>query len=115
VHVFGGEAADNVIAGGVDSIEHGFYLTNDQLRRMKEGIFSPARISPRSTKKRADCRMPTKTTPRLSTGFIVPTSGVKIGFSTDIVTEYKDESRAEMTWDYLAGAPRVCPTPKFSS
>ena len=28
--------------------------------------------------------------------------GVKIAFSTDIVTDYKDENRAEMTWDYLA-------------
>jgi imidazolonepropionase-like amidohydrolase len=28
--------------------------------------------------------------------------GVKIVFSTDIVTEYKNENRAEMTWDYLA-------------
>jgi hypothetical protein len=41
--------------------------------------------------------------------------GVKLAFSTDIVTEYKDENRAEMTWDYLAlaGAQRVCPTRKF--
>ena len=40
VHVMGGEAADNAIAGGVDSIEHGFFLTDDQLRLMKEkGIF----------------------------------------------------------------------------
>jgi imidazolonepropionase-like amidohydrolase len=28
--------------------------------------------------------------------------GVKMGFSTDIVTDYKDEDRAAMTWDYLA-------------
>ena len=27
---------------------------------------------------------------------------MKIGFSTDIVTDYKDEDRAQMTWDYLA-------------
>ena len=40
VHVMGGEAASNVIEGGVDSIEHGFFLSDDQLRRMKEkGIF----------------------------------------------------------------------------
>ncbi|MBV9696423.1 MAG: amidohydrolase family protein, partial [Gammaproteobacteria bacterium] len=31
VHVFGGEAADNAIEAGVDSIEHGFYLTDEQL------------------------------------------------------------------------------------
>jgi imidazolonepropionase-like amidohydrolase len=38
--------------------------------------------------------------------------GVKMGFSTDIVTDYKDENRAEMTWDYLrvwrtAGVPNA--------
>jgi imidazolonepropionase-like amidohydrolase len=27
---------------------------------------------------------------------------VKLAFSTDIVTDYKDENRAQMTWDYLA-------------
>jgi imidazolonepropionase-like amidohydrolase len=36
VHVYGGEAADNVIRGGADSVEHGFDLTDDQMRRMKE-------------------------------------------------------------------------------
>jgi len=27
---------------------------------------------------------------------------VKLAVSTDIVTDYKDEDRAQMTWDYLA-------------
>ena len=36
--------------------------------------------------------------------------GVKMAFGTDIVTDYRDEDRAEMTWDYLrvwraAGVP----------
>jgi imidazolonepropionase-like amidohydrolase len=39
-HVTGGPAADNVIAGGVDSIEHGFKLTRAQMTAMKaKGIF----------------------------------------------------------------------------
>ena len=35
VHVYGGVAADNAIEAGVDSIEHGFFLTDAQLRRIK--------------------------------------------------------------------------------
>jgi len=35
IHViFGGEEADNAIEAGVDSLEHGFYLTDAQLKRM---------------------------------------------------------------------------------
>jgi imidazolonepropionase-like amidohydrolase len=36
VHVMGGEAAKNVILGGADSIEHGFFLSDELLRLMKE-------------------------------------------------------------------------------
>jgi len=36
VHVYGGEAARNVILGGADSVEHGFTLNDDLLRLMKE-------------------------------------------------------------------------------
>ena len=36
VHVYGGEALDNAIEAGVDSIEHGFFLTDAQLKKMKE-------------------------------------------------------------------------------
>jgi imidazolonepropionase-like amidohydrolase len=57
VHVLGGEAADNVIAGGVDSIEHGFFLTDDQLRRMKKReFFFRARTSLPSILRRANSR-----------------------------------------------------------
>ena len=36
VHVYGGEAAQNVIEAGVDSLEHGFDLTDAQLQLMKQ-------------------------------------------------------------------------------
>src|SRR5262245_59803026 len=36
VHVFGGEAARNVILGGADSLEHGFELSDELLQLMKE-------------------------------------------------------------------------------
>lgn len=104
VHVMGGEAADNAIAGGVDSIEHGFELTDNQLQRMREkGIFLASTDFP--TIHVAAGGLPdategeSKITDRLRRAYKI---GVKIAFSTDIVTEYKDENRAEMTWDYLA-------------
>src|SRR6202050_607194 len=40
VHVMGGQAAQNAIDAGVDSVEHGFGLTDAQLQQMKaKGIF----------------------------------------------------------------------------
>ncbi|MBS0030439.1 amidohydrolase family protein [Chitinophaga hostae] len=39
-HVMGGEAADNIILGGAAAVEHGVYLTDEQLRLMKsKGTF----------------------------------------------------------------------------
>ncbi|HTS07450.1 MAG TPA: amidohydrolase family protein [Candidatus Eisenbacteria bacterium] len=104
VHVLGGEAADNVIAAGVDSIEHGFYLTDDQLRRMKEkGIVLSSTDFPTSHFEGGEFNhaqeIGVAIIDRLRRAHKV---GVKIGFSTDIVTDYKDEDRAQMTWDYLA-------------
>src|SRR5439155_24930024 len=36
VHVYGGEAASNVILGGVDSVEHGYDFTDELLDLMKQ-------------------------------------------------------------------------------
>src|SRR5579862_6757784 len=113
VHVLGGEAADNVIAGGVDSIEHGFYLTDDQLRRMKEkGMFLSGTDFPASHFEAGEFsgadKIGAAIIDRLRRAYAI---GVKMGFSTDIVTDYKDEDRAQMTWDYLA-VWRACPTRK---
>jgi imidazolonepropionase-like amidohydrolase len=104
VHVYGGEAADNVIAAGVDSLEHGFLLKDDQLRKMKEkGIFLASTDFPASHSEaggEADWKEDgERITDRLRRAYKI---GVKLVFSTDIVTEYKNENRAEMTWDYLA-------------
>jgi imidazolonepropionase-like amidohydrolase len=114
VHVLGGEAADNVIAAGVDSIEHGFFLTDDQLRRMKEkGIVLSSTDFPTNHFQGGEFnnaeKIGTAIIDRLRRAYKV---GVKIGFSTDIVTDYKDEDRAQMTWDYLtvwraAGVPNA--------
>jgi imidazolonepropionase-like amidohydrolase len=79
-------------------------LTDDQLRRMKEkGIFLSSTDFPAAHKEAgADPDWKKKSAEiidRLQRAYRI---GVKIAFSTDIVTEYKGENRAEMTWDYLA-------------
>jgi len=104
VHVLGGEGADNVIAAGVDSIEHGFYLTDDQLLRMKEkGIILSSTDFPTTHFQGGEFpnaeKIGAAIIDRLHRAHKV---GVKIGFSTDIVTDYKDEDRSQMAWDYLA-------------
>jgi len=104
VHVFGGEAADNVIRGGVDSLEHGFYLTDDQLRLMKEkGIFLVSTDFPEAHYVKGELpnakEEAAKELDRLRRAYKI---GVKLGFGTDIVIDLPDETRADMTWDYLA-------------
>jgi imidazolonepropionase-like amidohydrolase len=103
VHVMGGKAADNVIEGGADSIEHGFYLTDDQLRRMKEkGIFLVGTDFPAAhliRGGRADGqRIGDAIIDRLRRAYNL---GVKMGFGTDIMIELPNTTRADMTWDYL--------------
>jgi len=104
VHVLGGEAADNVIEAGVDSIEHGFFLTDAQLQKMKDkGIVLSGTDFPAAHFEAGEFDNATtlgaSIVDRLKRAYKV---GVKMGFSTDIVTDYKDENRAQMTWDYLA-------------
>jgi imidazolonepropionase-like amidohydrolase len=109
VHVFGGQAAQNVIEGGADSVEHGFYLTDAQLQLMKQkgtflvgtdfpkaqlevigtsgGIFpEPAELAP-------------KIIDRLRRAYRI---GVKMAFGSDIVIEVPNKTRSELMLDYLA-------------
>lgn len=104
VHVLGGEAADNVIEAGVDSIEHGFFLTDAQLQKMKDkGIVLSGTDFPAAHFEAGEfdnaATLGTSIIDRLKRAYKI---GVKMGFSTDIVTDYKNEDRAQMTWDYLA-------------
>ena len=104
VHVLGGEAADNVIEAGVDSIEHGFFLTDAQLQKMKDkGIVLSGTDFPAAHFEAGEyddaATLGKSIIDRLKRAYKV---GVKMGFSTDIVTDYKNEDRAQMTWDYLA-------------
>src|SRR5579862_2113212 len=104
VHVLGGEAADNVIAAGVDSVEHGFFLTDDQLRRMKsKGMFLVGTDFPTTHFVRGGLPEGQKwgeaIVDRLKRAYAI---GVKMGFGSDIVMDFPNTTRADMTWDYLA-------------
>ncbi|HXR32379.1 MAG TPA: amidohydrolase family protein [Verrucomicrobiae bacterium] len=109
VHVYGGSSADNVIRGGADSLEHGFELTDDQLRLMKEkgtflvGTDFPAAhlagLSPSNdTLANADV-LGKKIIDRLGRAHRI---GVKMAFGSDTVTEMPGRTRADMMLDYLA-------------
>ncbi|MBI3484369.1 MAG: amidohydrolase family protein, partial [Acidobacteria bacterium] len=109
VHVMGGQAARNVIMGGADSVEHGFDLSDELLRLMKEkgtvlvgtdfpyehlkamgtagGILPPAEVTSKNIIDRL--RRAHK-------------MGVKLAFGTDVVMEMPDKSRSDMMLDYLA-------------
>jgi imidazolonepropionase-like amidohydrolase len=109
VHVYGGQAAQNVIEGGADSVEHGFDLTDAQLQLMKQkgtflvgtdfplaqleiigtsgGIFpDPAVLAP-------------KIIERLRRAYRI---GVKMAFGSDIAIEVPNRTRSELMLDYLS-------------
>jgi imidazolonepropionase-like amidohydrolase len=119
VHVYGGQAADNVIRGGADSVEHGFELTDEQLRLMKErgtflvGTDFPAAhlagLNPSNDTLANAEVLGKKIIDRLGRAHRV---GVKMAFGSDTVTETPGKTHADMVWDYLAvwRAANVPPT-----
>ena len=116
VHVMGGEAARNVILGGSDSIEHGFYLSDELLELMKEkgtwllGTEFPQahleKLDPAGTMGQAK-EEAAKYIDRLKRAYKI---GVKMAFSTDSVSNLPGKNRGDMMLDYLdmwdaAGVP----------
>jgi imidazolonepropionase-like amidohydrolase len=109
VHVYGGPAADNVIRGGADSVEHGFALTDNQLRLMKEkgtflvGTDFPAEhlagLNPSNETLADSEKLGKSIIDRLSRANKI---GVKMAFGSDTVTEMPGRTRADMMFDYLA-------------
>jgi imidazolonepropionase-like amidohydrolase len=109
VHVYGGPAADNVIRGGADSVEHGFALTDDQLKLMKEkgtflvGTDFPAEhlagLNPSNDTLADANKLGKSIIDRLSRANKI---GVKMAFGSDTVTEMPNRTRADMMFDYLA-------------
>jgi imidazolonepropionase-like amidohydrolase len=116
VHVMGGEAARNVILGGADSIEHGFDLSDELLRLMKEkgmvlaGTEFPAehlKAMGYSGGAQSADDLGKKIIDRLHRAYQI---GVKMAFSTDTVVDLPNKTRGDMMLDYLdvwtaAGVP----------
>jgi imidazolonepropionase-like amidohydrolase len=109
VHAYGGPAADAVIRGGADSVEHGFALTDEQLRLMKEkgtflvGTDFPtehlAGLNPSNDTLADANRLGKSIIDRLSRANKI---GVNMAFGSDTVTEMPGRTRADMMFDYLA-------------
>jgi imidazolonepropionase-like amidohydrolase len=109
IHVYGGPAAQAAIDAGVDSIEHGFFLTDEQLAQMKtKGVFLVGTDFPRAHLDiigtsggifpPPDVLAP-KIVDRLKRARRV---GVRLVFGTDTVADMPGRTRADMMFDYLA-------------
>ncbi len=108
VHVYSGDAADNAIEAGVDSIEHGFELTDAQLKKMKDkGIFLVSTDFPRAHLDIVGTSGGILPEPAVLAPKIIDRltrahkMGVKLVFGTDVVVDMKGRTRADMMFDYL--------------
>jgi imidazolonepropionase-like amidohydrolase len=109
VHVYGGEALDNAIEAGVDSIEHGFFLTDAQLKKMKEkGIALVGTDFPRAHLDIVGTSGGIFPEPKVLAPAIIDRlsraykMGVKIAFGSDTVIEMEGRTRADLMLDYLS-------------
>lgn len=109
VHVYAGDALENAIEAGVDSIEHGFDLTDAQLKRMKDkGIFLVGTDFPRAHLDIVGTSggilpepavLGPKIIDRLSRAHKI---GVRMAFGSDTVIDMPGRTRADLMFDYLA-------------
>ncbi len=109
VHVIGGDAATNVIEAGVDSLEHGFYLTDAQLQRMKDkNIFLVGTDMPKSHLQALGGAGASADPPDILAAKIIDRLqrarriGVKMAFGTDSILETPNRKRPDLMLDYLA-------------
>lgn len=117
VHTYGGQSARNVILAGADSIEHGFDLSDDLLRLMKEkGVVLVGTDFPEAHLKLMNFN-PTENQKTLGQRIVdrlrrAHQIGVKMAFGTDVFMELPDKNRADLMLDYLdvwtaAGVPNA--------
>jgi len=109
IHVYGGAAAQAAIDAGVDSVEHGFFLTDAQLEQMKsKGIFLVGTDFPRAHLDIIGTSGGIFPPPEVLAPRIVDRLrrayrlGVRMAFGTDTVSEMAGRTRADMMFDYLA-------------
>ncbi len=106
VHAYGGEAAKNAILAGAASIEHGFELSDELLKLMKEkGTFLVGTDFPESHLKNMLFN-PVANGKTLGERIVdrlkrAHRAGVKLAFGTDVVTELPGKNRADMMLDYF--------------
>lgn len=106
IHVMGGEAARNVILGGADSIEHGFYLSDELLRLMKEkGTVLVGTDFPEEHLKLMNFN-PVTDGKTLGQHIVdrlrrAHRAGVKMAFGTDVFLGLPDQDIAQLMLDYL--------------
>ena len=109
VHVYAGDALENAIEAGVDSIEHGFDLTDAQMLRMKaKGIFLVGTDFPRAHLDIVGTSGGILPEPAVLAPKIIDRLrranhvGVRMAFGSDTVIEMPGRTRADLMFDYLA-------------
>jgi len=109
VHVYAGDALENAIEAGVDSIEHGFDLTDAQMKRMKDkGIFLVGTDFPRAHLDIVGTSggilpEPTVLAPKIIDRLKRANRvGVRMAFCSDTVIDMPGRTRADLMFDYLA-------------
>jgi imidazolonepropionase-like amidohydrolase len=109
VHAYGGSAAQAAIDAGVDSIEHGFELTDAQLTQMKaKGIFLVGTDFPSAHLDAMGTYGGTFPESAVLTPRIIDRLkrahriGVRMTFGSDTVIDLPGRTRAELMLDYLA-------------
>ncbi len=109
VHVYGGPAAQVAIDAGVDSIEHGFELTDAQLGQMKaKGMFLVGTDFPRAHLDIIGTSGGILPEPAVLAPRIIDRLrrahriGVRMAFGSDTVMEQRGRTRADLMLDYLA-------------
>ena len=109
IHViYGGEAADNAIEARVDSLEHGFSLTDSQLKRMAaNGVALVSTDFPRAHLDVLGTSSGMLPEPAILAPQIIDrlrrahSAGVRLVFGTDTVIDRPGRTRADMMLDYL--------------
>jgi len=109
VHCYTVDAADNAIEAGVDSIEHGFELTDAQLKRMKEkGIFLVGTDFPQAHLEIVGTSGGLLPEPAVLAPIIIDRLkrahriGVRMAFGSDTTIDMPGRTRADLMLDYLA-------------
>ena len=118
VHVYGGEAARNVILGGVDSVEHGYDLSDELLDLMKQkGTYLVLTEMPakNAIAQFGDIGMNAQTFHQRSLQRIQRAyrHGVKIAFGSDAVLEQEGHPRPEQDFEEAEGWQEAGVPPAF--